>query len=321
MRVLVAWGTKLGGTEGIARIIGEVLEREGFDVSLARASDVRDPSAYDAAIVGGALYANRWHRDARRLVARNVAALRRVPVWLFSSGPLDDSADRETLPPPTQVAVLMERIGARGHATFGGRLPADARGFPAAAMAKTMSGDFRNPDRIRAWARELARDLPEARPGLAIDHAARSLVRLAAHGIAGWAACAAVMLAALQLGSTGVATALHAVAAPLIFTAIAARYFGARGAREPLPAALAVTAIVAVLDAIVVAGLVLGSFAMFESFAGTWLPLALVFLATWITGWLKSTMPWPKAPGPAKGARRDGSAGGPHDAGISLGRA
>lgn len=320
MRVLVAWGTKLGGTEGIARIIGEILEREGFEVALARASDVRDASTYDAAIVGGALYANRWHRDARRFLARNVAALRRIPVWLFSSGPLDDSADRDTLAPTTQVAVLMERIGARGHATFGGRLPADARGFPAAAMAKTLSGDYRNPDRIRAWAMDLARALPEARPGVAIDHRARSLVRLAAHGIAGWAACAAVMGAALQLGSTGVAMALHAVAAPLIFIAIAARYFGARGAREPLPVALAVTGIVAALDAIVVAGLALRSFAMFESVVGTWLPLSLIFLATWITGFMVSTMPWPKIPTAPKGT--PGVNGGDdHDAGISLGRA
>ena len=94
MRILVTWGTKLGGTEGIARMIGDVLEREGFDVVVERASDVRDVGAFGAAIVGGALYANRWHRDARRFVARNVAALRRIPVWLFSSGPLDDSAEQ-----------------------------------------------------------------------------------------------------------------------------------------------------------------------------------------------------------------------------------
>jgi len=33
-----------------------------------------------------------------------------------------------------EVAVLMERVGARGHVTFGGRLSADAKGFPAAAQ-------------------------------------------------------------------------------------------------------------------------------------------------------------------------------------------
>jgi menaquinone-dependent protoporphyrinogen oxidase len=175
MRVLVAWGSKRGGTEGIARIIGEELEANGMDATVKPASEVRDVEGFDAAIVGGALYANRWHRDAHRFVARNIAGLRRIPVWLFSSGPLDDSADRSNIPPPTEVAVLMERIGARGHATFGGRLNADARGFPAAAMAKTRSGDWRNPDRVRGWAADLANVLPNARPGTAIDPPARSL--------------------------------------------------------------------------------------------------------------------------------------------------
>ena len=37
------------------------------------------------------------------------------------------------IPPVPQVQELLERIGARGHVTFGGRLPADAKGFPASA--------------------------------------------------------------------------------------------------------------------------------------------------------------------------------------------
>lgn len=52
----------------------------------------------------------------------------------------------------------------------------------------------------------------------------------------------------------------------------------------PLPTAVAMTAIVAVLDATIVAGLLEGSYAMFASTAGTWLPFALMFLAIWVTG-------------------------------------
>jgi menaquinone-dependent protoporphyrinogen oxidase len=99
-------------------------------------------------------------------------------VWLFSSGPLDASADGSHIPPPIQVAVLMERIGACGHTTFDGRLGADANGFPATATATKLSGDWRNPDRIRAWTRELARALPQAQPGPGVDPPARSQARL-----------------------------------------------------------------------------------------------------------------------------------------------
>ena len=294
MRVLIGWGSKRGGTEGIARIIGEELRRSGIDAVVEPASG-RSVQGFDAVIIGGALYANHWHAAAHRLVTRNIAALRRVPVWLFSSGPLDASADEGDIPPTTEVAVLMERVGALGYATFGGRLAPDAKGFPATAMAKKKSGDWRNPDRIRAWAADIARALPIARPGPAVDPTARSIWRLLAYGVAGWAACGVLMGGLMAVASPGVAIGIHAVAAPLIFVAIASRYFGARGAREPLPTALAFTAIVAVLDAAVVAGLILRSFAMFASFAGTWLPFLLIFLATWATGAIMSMIPTPAA--------------------------
>ena len=165
MRVLVTWGSERGGTEGIARILARALQRDGIDVVALPPDEIGALDGVDAVLVGGALYANRWHRSARRFVRRHVKELRRIPVWFFSSGPLDDSADRGDIAPPGQVAALMARVGARGHVTFGGRLEKDARGFPARAMAKKLSGDWRNPARIRAWADELAELLPTACPG------------------------------------------------------------------------------------------------------------------------------------------------------------
>lgn len=296
MHVLITWGTKMGGTEGIARIIAEQLRDAGFNTTVSPAREVRDVTGYDAAIVAGALYANRWHRDARRFVLRHTRALRRIPVWFVSSGPLDASADTAIIAPPRQVETLMERVGARGHVTFGGRLPADAKGFPASAMAKEHAGDWRNPERIRTWAGDLARELPAARPGRAIDHPAHSPSRLIAHGVAGWAACAAVLMLLLAITSTNTAIILHTIAAPIIFAIVSQRYFAARGTREPILTAAAFTAIVAILHLVVVSGLFIGSFAMWRTVTGMWLPLALVFFATWITGLTMSTLPWPKPP-------------------------
>jgi menaquinone-dependent protoporphyrinogen oxidase len=294
MRVLITWGSKHGGTEGIARMIAAVLRGADVDVELRAARDAGSFAGFDAAIIGGAVYANRWHHDARRFVTRHLAELRRLPVWMFSSGPLDDSATRTAIPPVTQVGVLMERVGALGHATFGGRLLPDAAGFPARAMARTHSGDWRDPTHIRGWATEVAARLASARPATPIDHAAGSVPRLIAHAVGGWSACAVLMSALLTLTGATMAIVVHAIAAPLIFAAIARHYFGERGARDPLPVAIAATAIVAGLDAIIVAALIQHSAAMFTSIGGTWLPLALIFLATWITGGIMSTLPWPR---------------------------
>ena len=102
MRVLVTWGSKYGGTAEIASTISDELKAVGVEVALMPASDVHELRGYDAAIIGGALYGKRWHRDARRLVTRHIAGLPGIPVWLFSSGPLDSSADRFDIPPPRQ---------------------------------------------------------------------------------------------------------------------------------------------------------------------------------------------------------------------------
>jgi len=158
MHVLVVYGSKRGGTAGLAEMIGDALIAEGL-LAYVRAAQKCAPDGYDAVIVAGALYASRWHRDARRFVRRNADALRDLPVWLVASGPLDDSARNGQKPPVRQVAKLIERIGARGEATFGGRLEPDAKGFPANAMAKKSSGDWRDPDHIKEFAAGVARSL------------------------------------------------------------------------------------------------------------------------------------------------------------------
>ena len=252
----------------------------------------RRATGFDAVVVGGALYANRWHRAARRFVTRREKDLRSVPVWFFSSGPLDDSADRQVIPPTRQVEILMERVGAQGHVTFGGRLLPGARGFPASAMAKKRAGDWRRPDRIRSWAIDIARALPTARPGVVIAQPGRSLPRLWLHGFVGWALCALTMATLLWATSVGAALGIHALAVPVIFTAVARHYFLARGARDALATALTFVGIVALLDCIVVAGLVQHSLALFGSVVGFWVPLALIFGVTWATGELLSTLPW-----------------------------
>lgn len=151
MRVLVTYGSKRGGTAGIAHMLASTLLDQGLEVDVRPAAEVDSPEDYDAVVVGGAVYFRRWHRDARRFVERHAALLGTMPVWLFSSGPLDDSASSGDLPAVPQVRQLLERIHAQGHITFGGRLQPDAPGALAHWMARTRTGDWRDPRLIRAW--------------------------------------------------------------------------------------------------------------------------------------------------------------------------
>lgn len=159
-RVLVAYGSRRGGTAELAATIADHLTAAGIPAEVRAARDVARLAAYRAVVLGGALYRGRWHPDARRFVRRHARELRARPVWLFASGPLTDLPSPHERAPATTVASAAARVGARDVATFGGRLTQDAPGFVAGRMvARGRAGDFRDPEQIRGWASLIADDL------------------------------------------------------------------------------------------------------------------------------------------------------------------
>jgi menaquinone-dependent protoporphyrinogen oxidase len=299
MRVLVTWGSKLGGTAGIASMIADELRTRGIDVVAVPADQAPSPAAFDAAIIGGALYANRWHRDARRYVERHAHALAKVPAWLFSSGPLDDSADQEALDAPRPVRALVERIGAIGHVTFGGRLEEHPDNAIAAAMAKKTHGDWRNPARIRGWADDIAAALPTARPRPAVEPHGRSPVRVVEYGVVGWALPAALLVILTAAAPLWLALTLHALAMPGWYVYLSARYQRATGARSPVAVAALWTSATAALYVVLLAHELQHYVWIPTSFAGFWLPLSLSFIAIWAAGAISAMLPMRLPPPPA----------------------
>ena len=166
MHVLVAFATKHGSTGEIAAAIGSTLRDAGLEADVRSARDVSTIAPYDAVVLGSALYSAHWQRDANRFVKRHLAELGKRPVWLFSSGPLDHSAELDDIPLTEHVAPALAPIGARGHRTFGGRFLEGTPGVDASMLATHRIGDFRNWGHIETWAREiaaaLANEVPQA---------------------------------------------------------------------------------------------------------------------------------------------------------------
>ncbi|WP_055524797.1 flavodoxin domain-containing protein [Streptomyces graminilatus] len=158
--VLVTYGTTNGATAEIAEAVADVLRKDGLTVESAPARSVTDVARYDAVVVGGGLYAGRWHKDARRFVRRYRTALAQRPVWLFSSGPLDASASERDIPPVPGVRRTMNRLDVRDHVTFGGSLEEGAKGWVAGMILRSgKGGDFRDFGAIEAWAQGIAEAL------------------------------------------------------------------------------------------------------------------------------------------------------------------
>ncbi|MGW6316494.1 MULTISPECIES: flavodoxin domain-containing protein [unclassified Streptomyces] len=165
-KVLVAYATTNGSTARIADAIAEVLHKNGLTAEALSARSVASLDSYDAVVLGGGLYAGRWHRDARRFVRRHHRALAERPLWLFSSGPLDATASERDIPPVRGVRRTMDRLGAEEHRTFGGCLEEGAKGFVARKIVSSgKGGDFRDFPQIEKWAAGIASELTRARHG------------------------------------------------------------------------------------------------------------------------------------------------------------
>lgn len=164
VRVLVVYASKHGSTGEVAQWIGQELRAAGIDVEARPAGAVGSVTGFDAVVLGSAVYMGRWRREARQFVRRHARNLRHRAVWLFSTGPLDHSAEQGEQPAtPSQAASLAEQLRARDHVTFGGALAADVKGIPDAMVARRSHGDFRDPEAVRAWAAGIASALGETR--------------------------------------------------------------------------------------------------------------------------------------------------------------
>jgi menaquinone-dependent protoporphyrinogen oxidase len=154
-RVLVAFATKLGSNTEIAEAIAQTLREAGHHASAHPVREVKGLEGWDAVVLGSAIYAAHWQKDARKFVARFRADLASRPLWLWASGPLDERQARAGLPITQHGAEITEGLGTLDHRTFGGRLAPDAPIDPQ-VLATHPIGDFRNFDAIRAYAREIA---------------------------------------------------------------------------------------------------------------------------------------------------------------------
>jgi len=106
----------------------------------------------DAVVIGSAVYADRWVPEAADLVVAQASSLRRLPVWLFSSGPVGGEGSREL----RQQQQLAELVGARASAQFGGALDRATDGPVDGHLVHVGPGDWRDEQGVRRWARQIA---------------------------------------------------------------------------------------------------------------------------------------------------------------------
>jgi menaquinone-dependent protoporphyrinogen oxidase len=154
--ILVAYATKMESTHEVADAVAARLHERGEEVDVRPAVEVGMLRPYGGVVLGGGLYAGRWHRHARSFLAKHREELSRLPVAVYAMGPLtlepaDVQGAREQLDRALAKQPWLQPLSV---AIFGGVVdPAKLR-FPLNRCMR--ASDARDWDAIRSWADEIA---------------------------------------------------------------------------------------------------------------------------------------------------------------------
>lgn len=170
-RILVAYATKHHSTAEIASAIADELKKfSQLQVDIERIEDVKNVTSYEAVVLGSAVYMGQWRDEAASFLKRHEQELAERAVWLFSSGPIGEG-DPKTLMKgwvfPEGLRLFADNIRPRDIALFHGKLERDWLSIfekTAIKFVGAQTGDSRDWNMIRNWARKIAETLTHYEP-------------------------------------------------------------------------------------------------------------------------------------------------------------
>jgi len=156
--ILLAYASRYGSTQEVAETIATTLRDAGLEVDIQPMREVKRLDAYDAVVLGAAIYNARWHPEAHQFLSLHQEALQQRPVAIFTLGPLSNSdtakrnaqrqVEKELAKYPWLKPVALD--------VFGGKYDPSKPGL--SFFEKLMPGsDHRDWQDISAWATGLSR--------------------------------------------------------------------------------------------------------------------------------------------------------------------
>jgi menaquinone-dependent protoporphyrinogen oxidase len=173
LKVHVITASRHGSTAGIGRAIAQRLEARGIGAEVEDAATAALPPPEEPVVLGSPIYMGKWVKDARRLLDELDCEPPGRRLFVFSVGPVGDP------PRPVDAAAedaveMFAATRAESSRMFSGRIERAALGRMervALAAVHADDGDYREWDRIEAWADEIAHRLG-ADTGAAVAQAA-----------------------------------------------------------------------------------------------------------------------------------------------------
>lgn len=160
-RFLVTYASRAGSTAEIAEAMGEALCGMDRLVDVVPVTDVKSLDAYQAVVVGSAIYMGRWMPPAVSFLKEHSETLKRLPLAMFTvcltlKDPTEENISTVAAyldPVLDETALEPADVG-----LFAGRLKSENLSPLYRTMAKQMGGgdgDYRNWSAITTWAKTL----------------------------------------------------------------------------------------------------------------------------------------------------------------------
>ncbi len=159
-KVLVAYASRCGSTEDIARALAEDLKGRGLAVDLRTVDKVPTLTGYQAVILGSAVRFGKWLPEAVQFVRDHHAGLKRVPAAFFTvhiRNTGTDEASRKAR--NAYLDPVHALIRPNTEVFFAGRMDLSRLSFAERLLGKVMKArnvDMRDWSAVHAWGRTVA---------------------------------------------------------------------------------------------------------------------------------------------------------------------
>ena len=163
--VLVVYASAHGSTKEVAERIAARLSERGARVSVRPVDEADDIEAYDAVILGSAVYSQSWIPNASEFSRRNADVLADRRVWLFSVGSFGDThrgIGRLMKKEPRDIEEIQEAVHPLDYRVFAGTIERDQWPLVSRLFFHAFGGRFgdnRDWPEIDAWADGIAQRL------------------------------------------------------------------------------------------------------------------------------------------------------------------
>ncbi len=185
LKTLVVYATRYGASKGTSNEIAKVLQEENFEVKIVNAKEekVKDISEYGLVVVGTGMAMGNWASEAEDFVKKfhNDFANKKLALFISSLKPVEEKAGKTDLVARIQKIGLEDKIlkyNLKPIATgvFGGVIDYNKMNFlirksmEIGYRSQLQNGfkevepgvyDLRDWDKIRNWAKELAKKAQE----------------------------------------------------------------------------------------------------------------------------------------------------------------